>query len=74
MIPVRRAKKGATPVSDESELVVLYQQTLNRIVELVSAPSASGRRLPISLSDSQFQSTRPSSINRVAVLRASALI
>ena len=41
MIPVRRAKKGATPVSDESELVVLYQQTLDRIIELVSAPGAS---------------------------------
>lgn len=41
MIPVRRAKKGATPVSDESELAVLYQQTLDRIIELVSAPGAS---------------------------------
>lgn len=41
MIPVRRAKKGATPVSDESELAALYQQTLDRIIELVSASGAS---------------------------------
>ena len=29
------------PVSDESDLAVLYQQTMDRIIELVSAPDAS---------------------------------
>jgi uncharacterized protein (TIGR03083 family) len=41
MIPVRRVKKGAPPVSDELDLAGLYQQTMDRITELVSAPDAS---------------------------------
>ncbi len=41
MIRVHRAWKGASPVNDESDLAALYQQTKDRIVELVSAPDAS---------------------------------